>query len=424
MTSANSQTRTSYPLSVFVNSQFAQPFACVACHNIPSNPLTNSDGEIYCAKCAETKEQQMNESPVVKRMIMNMKVKCLNGVRGGEEEEGVSMVVASETKSNSNSVPANISCPWTGPLHSFPSHSSSCSLRVVLCPFASIGCPGDGGGDGYVSAHSLADHMSSNLMQHIMMRVERVEEEVRVQRERNRELESNVSKLQVEVQEQKVTIQRLTEEQQNSNQEIQQLKAQNNELKEMNGALQQKVVDVESEVQQQKEQIRQLQQKCEEQQGINSRVQENIRQIDAQCTEVEEMVGKMGKNEVAVFKTTQGLQDNKWIRWNVTKISPTLNGMMRFTDHNKHEIQIEEEGLYRVFYRMYSHGGNTGTYAQLHVNGNCVDWSYHSQSYGHSSLMEVMNIRKGDRIKCYALKREGNEEFHCVLIIERMGDCV
>ena len=261
-------------------------------------------------------------------------------------------------------------------------------------------------------------------MQHIMMRVERVEEEVRVQKERNRELERNVGELQVEVRKQKGTIQRVTEEQQNSNQAIQQLKVQNNELKEVNGALQQKVVEVESEVQQQKEQIRQLQQKCEEQQGINSRVQRNIRQIDAQGTEVEEMVGKMGKKEVAVFKTTEGLYDNKWIRWNVTKISPTLNGMMRFTDQNKHEIQIEEEGLYRVFYRMYSEGSNTGTGAGLYVNGNCVADSYHSQSFGHSSLMEVMNIRKGGKIKCRAYKKQGTSEEQCVLIIERMGDCV
>ena len=136
-------TRTSYPLSAFLQPLFAQPLVCVACHEVPANPLNNSDGDIFCDKCTQTKEEEMSENVALKKVIMNLKVKCLNGMASGgdddnEEEEGSSLLSSSSSSSptngNSNSAPATPTCLWTGSLSSWPSHSSSsCSLRIT-CP--------------------------------------------------------------------------------------------------------------------------------------------------------------------------------------------------------------------------------------------------------------------------------------------------
>ena len=58
------------------------------CSNVPRDPMTNDDGEILCAACANAEGITVEANSVLKKMIGNLRVRCLNNLAGDGDESG------------------------------------------------------------------------------------------------------------------------------------------------------------------------------------------------------------------------------------------------------------------------------------------------------------------------------------------------
>lgn len=151
--------------------------------------------------------------------------------------------------------------------------------------------------------------------------------------------------------------------------------------------------------------------------------------------------------EIAVFKSTI---ESDFIQWNVTKISPTSANMIRFTNRRRNEIEILKCGLYKIYFRYYSCAFLTNEYREGYIyldrkinendnigiaNGWHAKYSdpkHNLPKIGYSSnithavgsILEVVNLKRNDKIGCYCERKSGREEFFCCLIIQRLGNTV
>ena len=153
-----------------------------------------------------------------------------------------------------------------------------------------------------------------------------------------------------------------------------------------------------------------------------------IQQLDAQQTELEMKVMEINNNnqnkkkQIAVYKTTE---ESSQIRWNVTKIEPTVKNWLRFKDRKKSDIQVMQSGLYRIYYRWYSRERRSNVEwrsGALFVNGKCIACSSNRSSNPNAfgSICEVMYLNENDWICCCCDNKQGTYERHCILIIEKL----
>eukprot|EP01083_Nonionella_stella_P011912 33790_1 len=124
-----------WDMSLFVERQVAQAFACGNCGNIPRKCINDGDGKIYCEFCvSQLKMNNTRANSAIDKIIDGLKVKCTN-INTKIHDKDVDTNDDDDTKWDSSSDHSKRkTCAWSGTLNEWKQHSSA------QCPFATVRC--------------------------------------------------------------------------------------------------------------------------------------------------------------------------------------------------------------------------------------------------------------------------------------------
>ena len=89
--------------------------------------MTDSDGDIFCNKCAEAKEDaSLNKG--IQKMILKLQTRCMsiNGENNEDDDEGSGEnIIDTQVKDNE--------CDWIGMIQDWEKHEEQCQFLIINC---------------------------------------------------------------------------------------------------------------------------------------------------------------------------------------------------------------------------------------------------------------------------------------------------